>query len=175
MANVKHPYGPWSREMLERLRTEGAFKAEAFVSWLRSLNIHVDRSLISHWMSGRTHLPADMLVRLAKFTERADLVFGDYLRAVDCELVRLAESPPPDGDIVELMLEAGATLGRLQRTLIRALSPDSPGGREITRGECRELRQRLDRFISRLTELREHLKQRERRAADGRQDSRERL
>lgn len=161
MANVKQPYGPWSRQMLESLKEAGVLKAEAFVSWLHSRDIHIDRTLISHWLNGRTHLPADMLVRLAAFTERADLVFGDYLRALDCELVCIGKQAPSDRDIIDLMLEAGATLGRLQRALIQALAPDSPGGRDITRDECRELRRRLDAFISQLTGLREHLKQRE--------------
>jgi hypothetical protein len=161
VANVRHPYGPWSRRMFECLKEMGTFKAEAFVCWLAERDIRVDRSLVSHWMNGRTHLPADILVRLSQFTERADVVFGEYLREVGLEPVRLRGTALPDRDIVDLMLEAGATLGRLQRALIQALSPDSPGGREITREECRDLRRRLDDFITRLVGLRAHLKQRE--------------
>ena len=163
MANIRHPYGPWSRLMFERLREKGALKAEAFVAWLGAKEIHIDRTLVSHWMNGRTHLPADILVRLSQFTGRPDLVFGEYLRELGCELVKLRSGALPDRDIVDLMLEAGATLGRLQRGLIQALAPDSPGGRDLTRDECRDLRQRLDEFITQLTGLRAHLKQREKR------------
>ncbi len=161
MANVKHPYGPWSERMFARLREQKIFKTEAFVAWLSDREIRVDRSLVSHWMSGRTHLPADILVRPAQFTGRAEQVFGEYLREVGCEPVHLRSTALPDRDIVDLMLEAGATPGRLQRAVIQALAPDSPGGRDITRGECRELRQRLDVFITQLADLRAGLKQRE--------------
>jgi hypothetical protein len=161
MAKVKRPYGPWSISMLETLRKKGVLKAEAFAAWLSEKDLRVDRSLISHWTSGSAHLPADILVRLAQFTGRSDLVFSSYLRELNCELVHLRESALPDRDIVDLMLEAGATLGRLQRALIQALSPDSPGGRNITREECRDLRCRLDDFIAQLTNLRAYLKHRE--------------
>lgn len=161
MANVKQPYGPWTKQMFTLLRQKGGLKVEAFSAWLFERNIRVDRTLISHWMNGRTHLPADMLVRLSEFTRRSDLVFGEYLRALGCELVEINLNVPKGRDIIEMMLEAGATLGRLQQALIQALSPDSPGGKEITDGEYQELREQLDAFISQLTGLRALLIQKE--------------
>jgi hypothetical protein len=162
MARIKHPYGPWSGRMFDVLRETGAFKAEAFVSWLTERRITIDRTLVSHWMNHRVHLPADILVRLAEFNGRPDWVFSHFLRAVGCELVQLKETPPADGDIVDLMLQAGATLGKLNQVLIQSLAPESPGGRAITRDECTKIRQGLDDFISQLTGLRAHLRQRER-------------
>lgn len=153
--------------MFQRLKEKGVFKAEAFVAWLQERDLHIDRTLVSHWMNGRTHLPADILVRLAQFTDRADLVFGEYLRALECELVHLDSAAPEDRDIVDLVLEAGATLGHLQRAVIQALAPDSPGGREITGDECRVIRRHLDEFISELTGLRANLTKREGRPVTG--------
>jgi hypothetical protein len=147
--------------MFVKLREEGLFKAEAFVTWLESKERRIDRTLISHWMSGRTHLPADILVHLAEFTGRPRLVFGEYLRDIKCEVVHLKAALIEDKDIVDLMLEAGVSLGRLQRALIQTLAPDSPGGRDITSEECRDLRVRLDEFISQLTGFRAELKKRE--------------
>lgn len=161
MARVKRLYGPWSRAMLGELRRRGELKAEALVAWLGERGLPVDRTLVSHWTAGRSHLPADLLPRLAQFCGRPELVFGEYLRAAGCELVHLPGGEVPDRDLVELMLEAGASLGRLHRALIVAIAPDSPGGKAITAAECGELRRRLDAFIHQLVELRALLARRE--------------
>ena len=113
--------------MLETLRDDD-FKVEAFVSWLAARGIHVDRSLVSHWTAGRTHLPADVLPLLAEFSGRPDVVYGPYVRPLGWEVVAIPKSVTSDEDLIDLMLSAGAHLGRLHEALADARSPDSPGG-----------------------------------------------
>ena len=80
MGTVKRPYGPWSKEMLEGLREAGVLKVEALVEWLASRGTTVDRTLVSHWGAGRSHLPADVLVLLSEFTERPELVWSGKVK-----------------------------------------------------------------------------------------------
>ncbi len=160
MATVKGPYGPWSRSVLEALRERGLFKVEAFVAHLSERGVRVDRTLVSHWRAGRTHLPADLLPILAEFTGRPDLVYGPYLREAGCEVVRLPRGALEDRDLVDLILDAGATLGRLQRALFDARRPSSPGGEAVTPDERAELLGRVDELIQRLADLRARLARR---------------
>lgn len=157
MATVKRPYGRWSRSMFAALRQQELLKVEAFVSWLAARGIRIDRTLVSHWSAGRSHLPADLLPLLAEFTKRPETVFGPFLNELGWRLVELPIGNPADNDLVNLILEAGAALGRLQRALCDARSPDSPGGVEITEGERAELRGCLDDLIQRLADLRSRL------------------
>jgi len=144
--------------MFATLREQGLLKVEAFISWLAEREIRVDRTLVSHWSSARSHLPADMLPRLAGFTERPDIVFRPFLHAVDCEVVHIPRGRPGERQLIELLLEAGALLGRLQRSLIEALAPESPGGRAITDDERDKLHGRLDELIHQLVEIRAQLR-----------------
>lgn len=145
---------------LETLRDAGVFKTDAFVAWLDERDIKIDRTLVSHWRSGRSHLPADVLPLIAEFTERPELVYGSLLRAAGCELVRL-KSDDDDAscgrDILQLLLEAGSLLGELQRSLLDAVAPSSPGGTAITPDEKDELVVRLDTLIHQLVGVREEL------------------
>jgi hypothetical protein len=160
MGKVKRPYGPWSQTMLGALRSKGLLKVEAFVSWLAERQIVVDRSLVSQWISGRSHLPADLLPHVAAFSGRPDLVFGSYLREVDCEVVHVPRGVAQARELMALLLAAGASMGRLQRALIEALAPESPGGEAITTEEREGLRAQLDEFIQQLVDIRAQLNQR---------------
>jgi hypothetical protein len=157
MGKVKRPYGLWSQQMFESLRHHGVLKVEAFIAWMAERDIVIDRTLVSHWSAGRSHLPADLLPLIAEFTERPDLVFGGFLGAVECQAIPIPAGVPNDRDLVDLILEAGASLGRLQRALIEARLPTSPGGETITDGERTELRVELDELIQRLSDLRARL------------------
>jgi len=155
MGVVKRPYGPWSQAMLASLRQRGLLKLEAFACWLGERDIRIDRTLVSHWTAGRSHLPADILPHLAEFTERGERVFGPYVRDLGYELIPVPKGAPEGGrELAELLLELSVTLGRLQLALMEARSPDSPGGKEITAGEWSILRDRLDDLIHRAADLR---------------------
>ena len=158
MGMIKRPYGPWSQGMLGSLRQRGLLKVEAFVHWLGERDLRVDRTLVSHWASGRAHLPADLLPHLAHFTDSPEHVFGDYLREVGCEVVRVPQGNASGPALIQLLLEAGALLGRLQSTLIRAMAPESPGGEAITVEERGELTDRLDTLIQQLMDIRARLR-----------------
>ena len=158
MAKTRRSYGTWSQAMLRTLRGRGLLKVEALVAWLNSRGIQVDRTLVSHWIGGRTHLPADLLPLLAEFTGEPEQVFGEYARAVGYEVVRVPTSPPETEELVDLLLAAGASLGRLQQALFDARSPDSPGGVDITADERVALGKRLDELIQLLADVRGRLK-----------------
>jgi hypothetical protein len=140
--------------MLDGLRSAGVLKVEALVEWLASRGTPVDRTLVSHWGAGRSHLPADVLPLLAEFTERPELVFGPYLHAVQCYVYHVPERAANGSELADLMLEAGACLGRLQHALAEARSPDSPGGAAITEDERDGLAERLNELIHHLAEVR---------------------
>jgi len=143
--------------MFDGLRERRLLKVEAFIAWLAERGIKVDRTLVSHWGAGRSHLPADLLPLIAEFTGRPDVVFGAFLREVRCEAVEIPEGVPGDQDLVDLILEAGASLGRLQRALFEARLPSSPGGIAVTDEEKEELKARLDELIQRLADFRAKL------------------
>lgn len=137
--------------MMASLRQRGLLKVEAFVSWLGERGINVDRTLVSQWSAGRSHL----LPHLAAFTGRPELVFGEYVRPIACEVVRIPHGSAGGRELSELLLEAGALLGRLQQALVAALAPTSPGGiDDITTGERGEIRARLDQLIQQLADVR---------------------
>ncbi len=152
-------YGSWSHHMLQSMRERGLLKVEAFVAWLAARDIRVDRTLVSHWAAGRTHLPADLLPLLAEFSGDPEAVFGGYVRAAECEVVRMPVSDTKDADLIDLMLSAGASLGRLQQALADARSPESPGGVAITAEERAALQVRLDQLMHLLADVRSRLRQ----------------
>ena len=154
MGTVKQAYGPWSQAMMAHLRASGELKVEAFVAWLAEREIRIDRTLVSHWISGRSHLPADLLPLLADFTGRPELVFGEYLHPIRCEVYRLPPGVPDGDELSDLVLHAGAAFGKLQHVLFQARQPDSPGGIEVVAEERAEIRDSLDDLIQELAELR---------------------
>jgi hypothetical protein len=157
MGAAKQPYGDWSTTMLAKLKESGCLKVEALVAWLSERDINVDRTLVSHWSADRSHLPADMLPLLAEFSERPDLVFAPYLRAVGCDVVRLPDGRTKDRELIDLMLDSAASLGKLQDCLREARAPESPGGVAITNSERDELRAQLDDLQQQLADLRVRL------------------
>lgn len=157
MGAAKQPYGDWSTRMLANLKKSGCLKVEALVAWLAERKISVDRTLVSHWSADRSHLPADMLPLLAAFSERPDLVFAPYLRAVGCDVVKLPDGRTGDRELIDLMLEAAASLGKLQSSLRDARTPESPAGIAIADSERDELRARLDELQQQLADVRVRL------------------
>ncbi len=158
MGKTRRAYGTWSQSMLRDLRDRGRLKVSALVAWLAGRDVHVDRTLVSHWTTGATHLPADLLPLLAEFCGHPHEVFGPYVRAVDCELVDVPASPAGGEDLVDLLLGAGASLGRLQQALHDARAPESPGGVAVTEEERAALRLRLDELIHVLADIRARLR-----------------
>ncbi|MCA9570678.1 MAG: hypothetical protein KC656_22710 [Myxococcales bacterium] len=150
-------YGAWTGNMLGGMREDGLLKVEAFVAWLDARGVQVDRSLVSHWCAGRTHLPADLLPLLAEFSGDTAAVFGPFVRDLGWELVRIPDAPVTDEDLVDLMLSASAHLGRLHEALAHARSPDSPGGVAITADERAALQDRVDALIHLLADVRRRL------------------
>jgi hypothetical protein len=140
--------------MLAGLRERGALKVEAFVAWLAERGIRVDRSLVSHWFAGRSHLPADMLPWLAQYTGRAEWVFGEYLRTVSCDVVHIRRRGPDAREVIDLVTQVGGAVGHLLIALLEARAPNSPGGEEITPDEQQVVCRRLDDLIQDLAELR---------------------
>lgn len=158
MGRVKRPYGAWSQGMLGELREAGVLKVEAFLAWLAERSVQIDRTLLSHWEAGRSHLPADLLPCLAEFTGRPDLVFGRYLREVGCDVVRLPDGMLGDAGLTEAMLAAGAAVGRLQLAVLEARLPQSPGGTAITAGEREMLGRQVERLMQQLADLKAQIR-----------------
>ena len=147
--------------MLAQLRGDGQLKVEAFVSWLDARGVSIDRTLVSHWIAGRAHLPADLLPLLAQFSGHPELVFGEYLRVVGCELQKLPEARAQARELADHMLEAGVAVGHLQDSLLRAKAPDSPGGPLITDDERADLTRHVDRLVQQLIDLKAGLQVKE--------------
>lgn len=143
--------------MLGQLREREVLKVEAFVAWLAERGIRIDRTLVSHWVAGRSHLPADLLPLLSEFTERPEFVFGVYLRDLGYDVVSIPMVEAEGKELTDLLLEANAALGRLQQSLIEARSPASPGGEAIVEEERVQLRKDLDDLMNRLAYLRAQL------------------
>jgi len=91
----------------------------------------VDRTLVSHWCAGRSHLPP-ISCAPRRVHDRPDLVYGPFVRAVGYELFALPAVNGSVPELVDLTLEVGSHLGRLQKALLHARAPDSPGGGTIT-------------------------------------------
>ncbi len=157
MGAAKRAYGSWSRAMLSTLRESEELKVEAFVAWLAERDIRIDRTLVSHWFAGRSHLPADLLPHLAEFTEHPELVYGEFLHHSSCELVHVKQTIPEEKELTDQMLEVGASLGRLHRAVIDVRLPESDGGEDITAGERKHLVKNLSHLIHQLVELRYRL------------------
>ncbi|MBN2361849.1 MAG: hypothetical protein JXR83_20530 [Deltaproteobacteria bacterium] len=157
MASVKRPYGPWSCSMLAELRRHRLLKVDAFVSWLAERGIEVDRTLVSHWIAGRSHLPADLLPLLAEFTGQPEQVFDAFVHPASCELVHVPRGVKGDRELTELLLAVGAAFGHLQHLAVMARAPASPGGVQITAEERSELLDHLQSLIQQLIDLKAQL------------------
>ena len=145
--------------MMESVRHDGLLKMEAFAAWLAERGVKVDRTLVSHWASGRSHLPADLLPLLAQYTDCPERVFGPYVRELGCELMRLPQGETQASDLLRLFLSASAQLGLLHESLADAIAPDGPGGEAITGSERDEMLARADTLIEQLDSIRGHLKE----------------
>jgi len=148
--------------MLASLREHDLLKVEAFVAWLGEHDIHIDRTLVSHWTAGRSHLPADLLPLLAEYTERPDLVFGEFLRDLGQDVVNIPVGVPKGKDLTDVMMGLNISLGRLQAALMEAREPTSPGGEAVVEEERVLLRKLLNDLMHQAAELRAELKLRHR-------------
>lgn len=157
MANVKHSYGPWSQRMLKKLCETEGFKVASLMCWLEEKGLNVDQALFSQWKKGSTHLPADVLPLLAAYSENPEVVFSEYTRTADCEVLRLQPRDDHEGDLVDAVFTATDYMGRLSRAFSEARMPDSDGGKHITPTECESLLENLNDAIQRLVDLRSRL------------------
>ena len=157
MAKVKTIYGPWSERMLSRLCEIDGFKVASFTRWLRDKGVNVKDGNFTQWKKGYSHLPADALPLLAEYLNKPELVFSEYIRVVDSELLRLHPTKTSKGDLIDDFFIASDYMGRLSRAFFSVREPDSDDGQTITPSECEFLLDCLNDSIQKLVNLRSRL------------------
>lgn len=140
---IRHAYGDHSRRLLLALRRRGLLDTEALATWIGEATGHpVARQLVSQWISGDAHLPADVLPLLADFVGDADLVFGPLRRA--CTIAEPdAPAPRSEPDAIHGLSHRMATL---QLALVEARAPSSAGGSDLTDDERHALIEQAERL-----------------------------
>lgn len=129
---IRHRYSDTSRPMLLALRRRGLLDTEAFAAWIgEATGEPVCHQLVSQWVTGDAHLPADALPLLVDFVGDEALVLGAYHRAH-----HLAAPQVPEEAAAERRLALG--MARLQVALIEARDPTSGGGGELSDAERQE-------------------------------------
>ena len=105
------------------------FSARAFCK-----HLGISTGALSNHEHGKTPIPLDVCIELARYLGDADVVFGDALAKLGCAVV-------PDEDTDEALHPVGLLHGLLANAsrIVEALDPAGDGGAEVTGQELEGL------------------------------------
>ena len=134
---ARRSYSNTSRPMLAALQRRGLLDQEAFAAHLESATGElITRQVVSQWVTGDSHLPADVLEHLADFTGRADLVLAPFARASGAHVV---VSDP-------VVAAQGAVLAAIDPAGPRGVAVDATERADLVR-VAEDLRAQLDSLL----------------------------
>lgn len=131
-------YGPAGRTALQVATASGWCTQESFAAYLSAVLRHpVSRGQVANWASGRDHVPADILVHLARHTGRPMEVMQVLLGEVDLLAVERPRGVAAGGEVVVLAASTAGRVGRLVEHVVLEADEGSDGGRARTPAELR--------------------------------------
>lgn len=154
----KRVYGHLGRTCIQSALNRDLCTQDSFAAYLASLDLPVDRSLVARWSTGQDHVPADVLIHLAKHTGEPELVLGVLAGALDCVVVRLPQGLASGREITKAVLEVGAAVGRLQARVAEATDPDGDSGISVSQDEREGMHDQIRCLIQQLADMDTSLK-----------------